>query len=766
MKNAISQIVKNENINELFSYAINNIYRYGPTEISDLEILTYISIYQKEYFDTNLDKVLNFMGIFYKKNFQSTTLEEVVFGQYRKHIKDIFNEYYTPVQSQILNKIKNKNCYSFSAPTSTGKSFVFLRKIKESQNDVVIVVPSRALINEYLLKLENSIEDKSINILPFIDKINTKRTTKNVFIVTPERCRELFKLKEQFQINLFLFDEAQLSNEESTRGILFDGIVRRCFKNYPEATFVFAHPFVKNPDAQLIKNHFEFDEKNYKQFNQKNVGQIFFYHDKTDSNFYHFGIDKNLMGNQKINSNFDLVKKILLNNGSVLFYVSKASIKNNKVFEDFQEYINLCNDYQVEEIDEYLNELIEYTGGTIDKNNDYYSKLITYLKKGIVIHHGSLPLKIRSILEKYTNSGYCKICFATSTLEQGVNMPFDLVYLNRLDGSKPLSVKNLIGRAGRSTPNYKFDYGFVVVKNMSEFRRIMVKDEELSEISLLEIVEEEKDAEYNDFKNAILNDTFDDELNLTENQVIKLSSDEVFLTVKSLLDFIFENDEIITLEALNDDENEKLQLYDSFERIYTNYLGRELSHGERNVFNTAIKIILWKVHGKTFKNICWYRYSYASRSNYRRANKNHPDLLNNLQAKFFTEYSEIPNKSLNPYSALNGILAKDVDYDFIISDTYDFMDKLIGFKLIDVFYACLIKYYEKSNDFRAVKLSKYIKYGTDNERYILMLRYGLTFEDIEILDSHILSISEEEIVVKQSIYDLNQSQIKAIIRYI
>ena len=766
MKNIISRIIHNENIQEIFSYAINNIYKYGPVEISDLEILTYINIYHKDYFDENLNKVLNFMGIFYKDNFKSTTLEEVIFGQYRKHIKDIFDDYYTPVQSQILHKIENKKCYSFSAPTSTGKSFVFLKKIKESLNDVVIVVPSRALINEYLLKLENAIKDKSINILPFIDKINTKRTKRNVFIVTPERCRELFKLKDQFQINLFLFDEAQLSNEESTRGILFDGIVRRCYKNYPDATFVFAHPFVKNPNAQLQKNHFVFDEKNYKQFNQKNVGQIFIHHDKTDSNFYHFGIDKSLMGYHKIKSSFNPIKNVLENKGSVLFYVSKASIKNSTVFEEFQEYINICTDYKDEEINEYLNELINYTGGTTDKNKDYYSKLITYLKKGIVIHHGSLPLKIRSILEKYTNKGYCKICFATSTLEQGVNMPFDLVYLNRLDGSKPLSVKNLIGRAGRSTDRYKFDYGFIVVKNMSDFRKIMIKDEELAEISLLEIDEGEKDDEYNDFKNAILNDTFDDELNLTKNQVSKLSSDEVLELIKNLLDVIFENNEIISLETLNKDYNEKLELYENFEKIYSNYLGRSLSHGEQNVFNTAIKIILWKVHGKTFKNICWYRYSYASHSNYRRANRKRSILLNNLLAKFYTEYSEIPNMNLNPYSALNGVLAKDVDYDFIISDTYDYIDKLIGFKLIDVFYACLIKYYEKTDDLRAIKLSKFIKYGTDNERYILMLRYGLTFEDIELLDEYILYISEEEIVVKQSIYELSENQLSAIKRFI
>lgn len=606
--------------------------------------------------------------------------------------------------------------------------------------------------------------------MTFIDKINTKKAIRNIFIVTPERCRELFRLKLQFKIDLFLFDEAQLSNEESTRGLLFDGMVRRCYKNFPDSTFVFAHPFVKNPEAQFLKNNIEFNNGNFKQFIQKNVGQIFFHHEKSSSSFYHFGIDKFVMGNFKVLSPFDPIETILKANGSVLFYVSKASIKNNKVFIEFQDYIKLCNEYSDEIVSDYIQDLTEYTGGNTDKNKDYYSKLISYLKRGIVIHHGSLPLKIRSILEKYTNAGLCKICFATSTLEQGVNMPFDLVYLNKLEGSKPLSVKNLIGRAGRSTMEYKFDYGFVVVKNIRNFRNIMVQDEELETTSLLDIEEPEKDDDYNDFKDAILNETFDDELNLTENQVRRLSSQDIFTTIEQLLNSIFEGDDIISLETLNEDINEKHSLYDKFEEIYSNYLGRELSHGEQNVFNTAIKIIIWKVHGKTFKNICWYRYSYTSLSNLRRLQKNNRIFLDRLQSKWYTECpTEFPNKNLQPYNALNldgkNILARDVDYDFIISDTYDYIDKLIGFKLSDVFYAAFIKYYEQYEDPRAIKLSKYIKYGTDNERHILLLRYGLTFEDILTLDEHILDVSEEEIIVKNTIYELPEKQVEPLRRY-
>lgn len=114
----------------------------------------------------------------------------------------------------------------------------------------------------------------------------------------------------------------------------------------------------------------------------------------------------------------------------------------------------------------------------------------------------------------------------------------------------------------------------------------------------------------------------------------------------------------------------------------------------------------------------------------------------------------------------NNILAKDVDYDFIISDTYDYIDKLIGFRLGDILFAVFSQYNDRFADSRAVKISKYIKYGTDNERYILLLRYGLTFEDIEKLDVHIEQVSEAEIIVKDSINGLPEKDLQPIRRYI
>lgn len=72
----------------------------------------------------------------------------------------------------------------------------------------------------------------------------------------------------------------------------------------------------------------------------------------------------------------------------------------------------------------------------------------------------------------------------------------------------------------------------------------------------------------------------------------------------------------------------------------------------------------------------------------------------------------------------------DVDYDRIVFDTYDYLDKIIGFKLSDIFFAAFNEYFEKTNDIRAKRMAQLVKYGTEDNKEIWMLRYGFTFEDM------------------------------------
>ena len=330
---------------------------------------------------------------------------------------------------------------------------------------MAVIVPSRALINEYFDRVHEIIDDKAINILTFVDIINTKHARRNVFILTPERARELFKLKDKLNMGLVLFDEAQLSDEDSIRGLYFDSIVRRVQKAFPKAKCIFAHPFVANPEAQLKKNNVDVNEDAIAtQYEQKNVGQIFYSHNHSTGKYYHFGIDKNIMGERRTPAYFDPIEKAIKEGGSVLIYVPKKHIYTDKIYFDFKKYIQLCRPIEDQKALDLIEKLREYVGATNGKNGNYVSKTLEHLKHGIVIHHGSIPLRARLILEHFTQQGFCRICFATSTLEQGINMPFDVVYLNRFEKSKPLSVKNLIGRAGRSTSYGSFDIGAAIVK--------------------------------------------------------------------------------------------------------------------------------------------------------------------------------------------------------------------------------------------------------------------------------------------------------------
>lgn len=231
MKDVIRRIKNGDNISQIMQYVAHDIYVNGPVNNTSMEILCYLSIYQPEEIECWKDRILKYMGVYYK-SIKTDSFQEVVFGMYEKYIEETYKNRYTPVQANIISEIADYKCFSFSAPTSTGKSYVFRNIISGVDNDIVIVVPSRALINEYFNLLCDSITDKSVNILTFIDRVNIKRAKRNIFIVTPERCKELFKQKENFVIDIFLFDEAQLSNEESSRGIFFDSIVRRAKKHF------------------------------------------------------------------------------------------------------------------------------------------------------------------------------------------------------------------------------------------------------------------------------------------------------------------------------------------------------------------------------------------------------------------------------------------------------------------------------------------------------------------------------------------------------
>lgn len=745
---------------------LSSIYKIGPVKSTDYEILSYISIFHRDLIEEHIDDINLYLGLFYKEIVTPKSLQGCVQKMFSECIAEHFGKTYTPVQTSILNNSEEKKIFSFSAPTSTGKSHALFSIIEDSARDVVVVVPSRALINEYYLRLCEEIQDKSINILTYVDKINTAKCRRNIFVLTPERCKDLFRLKDQFSIDVIIFDEAQLTDEKGKRGLFFDAIVRRCNRELPHSKIIFAHPFVINPEAQISKNELSIKESISKVYTQRNVGQIFIC-EKPNGSFSYFGSNFNVFSNKKLVCDRDPIEACINAKGSVLFYVSKNSIITNAYLNAFSKYIRLCPEIEDPELHEIIDELREFTGGETVAYMNCYSQMLALLKRGIVIHHGSLPLRARMLVEQFTRKHFCRICFATSTLEQGINMPFDIVYIDRLEAKKELAVKNLIGRAGRSTAERKIDFGIVVIASskVSKLRNLLTQTVSLNGLSQLDN-DEELDDEYNDFKDAIIHDTFSDQFNLTQNQIAKLSNNGLNDILKCVLDKFFNN--IGEDGNVNLSKEDKKTVIEAFHRFYSNYLGRVLQQGEKSILTTAFNIMIWRIQGRTFSAICHSRYAYLSSEHERRRLDRLGQSTDNILVKFTQKYGEIPNNNLyNPISLFpKNLKAKDVDYDILTYDTYDYLDKLIGLYMSDIFYAAFIKYNERCPDERAEKMANLIKYGTYNTKHIWMLRYGMSFEDIELLENYIESIDEQGIIVTHEFANLPQKMKGCIDRFI
>ncbi|EFK33654.1 ski2-like helicase [Chryseobacterium gleum] len=767
---------------ELIKEILFDFHKNGPVNNSHLETLSYLKKNNEEEFKKYEGKLMFLMGLFYKTDNPDTFLE-VIYDIYAKSIIEETGHNFTPVQADAYNSIKKYTNFSFSAPTSAGKSFLFQELIKEAQGDIIIVLPSRALLSEYLIKVKNLVSNETL-VLQFIEIVNTKRTKKRIYIITPERGEEIFRNIDKLNLELILLDEAQIS-EEGIRGMKFDSLVRRIDKKLKNIKKVFTHPFVLNPDAQFRKHNItnNIDSETY---NQKTVGKIYIEHFK--NNFKYFSPFEDKINGKTIENN--IVKDVILNKGTVLIYISKSKIYDGSFLTSFADYIELCPELTNENSLFYINKLEEFLGTKGDREKN--SILIYLMKKGIVIHHGSIPLKARLIIEEFVNGHHAKICFSTSTLIQGINMPFDIVWINNFsftgdEDQKTLNLKNLIGRAGRTTiENNYFDYGYVIIekKNKKLFIERLNKESSLSITSNLDNKTDPNNEDFIDIVEAIKNDTFNIDLQLPESQITRIINanldSEILFILENFLNKQLEPLTVKEYYRLENSKRKKIKL--SFENIYKAHLRRtELSKGEKNVLSTSIPILLWQIQGKSFAEIVSLRYAFLSEKDYRRKlrrqllakeinTKEFKLLLSEKKVRFSCIAESLPNKSFKQpvplFSRNTNVL--DIDFDKVIYDTYDYIDKVLSLSIKDPVSSAFLLYYQKTKDIRAKILSNYLKYGTNNETEIWLIKYGFSFDEIEEVIKYVEKIDETEIIFKSTITEFieNPDNFKMVARYL
>ncbi|MBD3669215.1 MAG: helicase, partial [Gammaproteobacteria bacterium] len=469
--------------------------------------------------------------------------------------------------------------------------------------------------------------------------------------------------------------------------------------------------------------------------------------------------------------------------GTALIYTSKSKIYDGRFLNDFSKYIDLCVRIEDEAAIKITDELKSYIGASSD-SEDKRSTLIQMMERGVVIHHGSMPLKARLLVERFIRLGYAKICLSTSTLAQGINMPFDVVWIDNFKNMSELTLKNLIGRSGRTRKDRpEFDFGYTVIKaaNVKTFIERISKDVELTNVSPLDNDLSEIDADYNDIVDAVKNDTFNDDMHLPEAQIERIRKADVAPDVKYVLDNLMEGNRLKTADEyyeLTDHFRGKIKK--AIKKLYCNHLRRStLTSAEQAVVSAAIPIMLWHVQGTSFSQIVSMRHSFISKRDERtainRAIRNGDitategsEQLNALKVRGSPNPFSLPNIKEHRsyiYSATTSVL--DIEYDKIVYDTYDYLDKVISQSISDPLCAVFQVYYQEvKQDPRALAIQNYIRFGTNEEVAIWLLKYGIDPEDIEWLKKHIASVDEKNIEFKDSILDEPLERLESVERYI
>jgi superfamily II DNA or RNA helicase len=425
---------------------------------------------------------------------------------------------FTDSQYKIYESLKNNNHFSFSGPTSLGKSFILnafiehLIKVHRRTDNIAVLVPSRALINQTVARIKEQLKDqKNYSVLshPTIPGLLLSEENKYVFVFTPERLISYLSEFKNPKIDYLFVDEAHkiVAINDTRNPIFYHAILlaeRKSVKLY------FASPNVKNPEVFL--RIFEKSTDETLALNNAPVSQNRYFLDLVEKKCISFS-DTRRDFQIRLDFTNNSLNYWLLKIGKLAKNIVYCNSKNGTIIHALEFAKDLKNkksksiDSAIELIKEHLHQ-------------SYF--LIDCLRKGVAYHFGNLPQVIREKIEELFEQKEIDFLFCTSTLLEGVNLPAKNIFIlnNKIGTSKftELDFWNLAGRAGRLT---KEMYGNIIClrseKNHWKYSKDLdiVRFKNISTISPL--IEKGQGNFYKNIENSILNRPFTKK-NASQNQ--------------------------------------------------------------------------------------------------------------------------------------------------------------------------------------------------------------------------------------------------------
>lgn len=393
------------------------------------------------------------------------SLEEYVFESLNS--ETFFEKEYllTNFQKQVFDFIKESKGVSVSAPTSSGKSFIFSKILlgliySEKGTTAIYIVPTRALIRQVMNDFIDSINElnlKEIHIgctSEFEDLIKYPNKS-NILVLTQERLFQLCIKKDvnKLKTKVIVVDEAH-NIESDARGVLLEEALKYAQFIWPSARILFSSPLISNPAKLLdifnFKDSASASDVETFPLVRQNVIKVSRRGDElvigTDFNNRYVEVLRipfDYKGNSKVIL-LSKVASVLWNNQSSIIYASEPMLSTDIIRElTSSGQFPILNDERLNEFSDFIEEYI----------CDNY-ELADFIRRGLAFHFSALPASIRAGIEDLFKVGALKIISCTSTLLEGLNMPAKNIFMYKPEKGKnkaidKLNFWNLAGRAGR-----------------------------------------------------------------------------------------------------------------------------------------------------------------------------------------------------------------------------------------------------------------------------------------------------------------------------
>lgn len=364
-------------------------------------------------------------------------------------------------QREFWTAAETNKWLSFSAPTSSGKSFIVrqwfeYRMSRTTELKGVFVVPTRALIDEVSKGLRSQFDgDVGIYVFPWDAEIGTR--PKELLVLTQERLHLLQQRLPDYPIDIIFIDEAQKFDDDA-RGVLLEQVITEAARRAPDAQLLLASPFSENPEllvqgapastqAAAIVSPTLTVVQNLLWLNQRPRRPTEWMVELIlDGEPVEIGTISLPARPSPDSKRLPFVPVALGGNATGnIVYVNGASSAEKTAMQ-----IHDALGPEAETVNPDVSALVELSDRTV---HPQYA-LGVVLRRGIAFHYGNMPSLLRSEIERLFREGTLKYLICTSTLLEGVNLPCKNLFVRgpRRGTGRPMTPAdfwNLAGRAGR-----------------------------------------------------------------------------------------------------------------------------------------------------------------------------------------------------------------------------------------------------------------------------------------------------------------------------